>query len=173
MVSQITCRKMSNIYLTLVSDVTKKYTSNVANQFKVKPQLRLPGEGWKVSVAGAILPKMPLFKELQSANVNLIELWGETEKAGQSDAWQKGYVKATDLREWEKAETCHTGEEFFNTVKHRLEETAHASLDDGFKFSSARWINLAWDKKGVLGASKDAAALIDRRHPVTRQLSVA
>ena len=40
-------------------------------------------------------------------------------------------------------------EEFFNTVKHRLEETAHASLDDGFKFSSARWINLAWDKKGV------------------------
>ena len=149
MVSQITFRKMSNIYLTLVSDVTKKYTSNVANQFKVKPQLRLPGEGWKVSVAGAILPKMPLFKELQSANVNLIELWGETEKAGQSDAWQKGYVKATDLREWEKAETCHTGEEFFNTVKHRLEETAHASLDDGFKFSSARWINLAWDKKGV------------------------
>ena len=149
MVSQITCRKMSNIYLTLVSDVTKKYTSNVANQFKVKPQLRLPGKGWKVSVAGAILPKMPLFKELQSANVNLIELWGETEKAGQSDAWQKGYVKATDLREWEKAETCHTGEEFFNTVKHRLEETAHASLDDGFKFSSARWINLAWDKKGV------------------------
>ena len=145
MVSQITCRKMSNIYLTLVSDFTKKYTSKVANQFKVKPQLRLPGEGW----AGAILPKMPLFKELQSANVNLIELWGETEKAGQSDAWQKGYVKATDLREWEKAETCHTGEEFFNTVKHRLEETAHASLDDGFKFSSARWINLAWDKKGV------------------------
>ena len=54
MVSQITCHKMSNIYLTLVSDVTKKYTSNVANQFKVKPQLRLPREGWKVSVAGAI-----------------------------------------------------------------------------------------------------------------------
>ena len=58
-------------------------------------------------------------------------------------------MKATDLREWEKAETCHTGEEFFNTVKHRLEETALASLDDGFKFSLARWINLAWDQKGV------------------------
>ena len=140
---------MSNVYLTLVNDVTKKYASNVANQFKVKPQLRLPGEGWTVSVAGAILPKMSLFKDLQSANVNLIELWGETEKAGQSDTWQKGYLKATDLREWEKAGTCHTGEEFFNTVKHRLEETAHASLDDGFKFSSTRWINLAWDKKGV------------------------
>ena len=51
MVSQITCRKMSNIYLTLVSDVTKKYTSNVANQFKVKPQLRLPG-GRMESVSG-------------------------------------------------------------------------------------------------------------------------
>ena len=149
MVSQITCRRMSNIYLTLVSDVTKKYTSNVANQFKVKPQLRLPGEGWKVSIISAMLPKMSLFKDLQSENVNVIELWGETEKAGQSDVWQKGYVKVTDLREWEKAGTCHTGEEFFNTVKHRLEETAHASLDAGFKFSSARWINLAWDKKGV------------------------
>lgn len=77
---QVTCHKMSNVYLTLVSDVTKKYASNVANQFKVKPQLRSPGEGWKVSVAGAILPKMSLFKDLQSANVNLIELWGELKK---------------------------------------------------------------------------------------------
>jgi len=61
---------MSTIYLTLVSDVTSDYASNVANQFKVKPNLRLHGEGWKVSIASAILPKMTLFKNLQSANVN-------------------------------------------------------------------------------------------------------
>ena len=56
---------MSSIYVTLVSDVTKNYASNVANQFKVKPQLMLPGQGWKVSIASAILPKMALFKNLE------------------------------------------------------------------------------------------------------------
>ena len=44
---------MSNIYLTLVSEVTSDYASNVANEFKVKPNLRLHGEGWKVSIASA------------------------------------------------------------------------------------------------------------------------
>ena len=83
---------MSNIYLILVSDATKDYTGNVANCVKVKPQLMLPGQGWKVSIASAILPKMALFKNLQSADVNLMELWAETEKAGQSDVWQNGYV---------------------------------------------------------------------------------
>ena len=61
---------MSNIYLTLVSDVTQNYVSNVANQFKVKPGLRLHGEGWKVSIVSAILPKM--FKDLQSETNDLI-----------------------------------------------------------------------------------------------------
>ena len=129
---------MSNIYLTLVSDATKDYMGNVANRLQVKPQLMLPEQGWKVLIAPAILPKMALFKNLESANVNLMELWAETEKAGQSDEWQNGYVNADDLREWEKAGACHEGVDFFNTVKHRIEETVHASLDDGFKFSSAR-----------------------------------
>ena len=69
---------MSSIYLTLVSDVTKDYTGNVANQFKVKPQLMLPGQEWKVSIASPILPKMALFQNLQRANVNLMALWSET-----------------------------------------------------------------------------------------------
>ena len=140
---------MSNIYLTLVSDVTQNYASNVANQFKVKPGLRLHGEGWKVSIASAILPKMSLFKDLQSADVNLMELWAETEKANQAGVSQKGYISASDLHEWEKAGACHEGVDFFNTVKHSIEEIAHASLDDGFKFSSARWHTLAWNKDGV------------------------
>lgn len=55
---------MSNIYLTLVSDVTSDYASNVANQFEVKLGLRLSGTRWKVSIASAILPKMALFKDL-------------------------------------------------------------------------------------------------------------
>ena len=38
---------------------------------------------------------------------------------------------------------------FLNTVKHRIEETVHASLDGGFKFSSARWHTLVWNKDGV------------------------
>ena len=78
-----------------------------------------------------------------------MEIWCETEKVGQSDVWQKGYVNAGDLREWEKAGACHEGVDFFNTVKHRIEETAHASLDDGFKFSSTFWHTLAWNKDGV------------------------
>ena len=51
-----------------------------------------------------------------------------TEKAGQSDVWQNGYVNADNLREWEKAGAFHEGVDIFNTVKHRIEETAHASF---------------------------------------------
>ena len=51
-------------------------------------------------IASALLPKMALFKDLQSANVNLIELWYEAEKVGQSDVWKKGHIHATDLCEW-------------------------------------------------------------------------
>ena len=57
---------MENVYVTLVSDVTADYNANVANQFKIKPNFRLPGEGWKVSIQSAILPRMALFKELQT-----------------------------------------------------------------------------------------------------------
>ena len=138
---------MSHIYLTLVSDVTKKYIGNVGNQFTMKPNLRLHGTGWKVSIATAILPKMSLFKSLQNADVNLMELWSKTKKQGQSDAYQKGYFKSTDLRSWEQANTCHEGIDFFNTVKHRIEETAHASLDDGFQFGD--WHSYEWNKEGV------------------------
>ena len=80
-----------------MSEVTSDYASNVSNQFKVKPNLRLHREGWKVSIASAILPKMSLFKDLQSADVNLMELWAETEKANQSGVSQKGYILSKRL----------------------------------------------------------------------------
>ena len=140
---------MWHIYRTLTSDVTVKYNGNVANKFKVKLDQKLPGEGWSVSIVSAMLPKMALFKDLQSTDVNLMELWGKTEKPGQQEVWQNGYVKSSDLRAWEKADMCTTAEDFFNSVKQRLAETAHASLDNGYKFSSARWIKLAWDTGGA------------------------
>ena len=82
---------MWHIYRTLTSDVTKDYSGNVANKFKVKLGLRLPGDGWKVSIISAIVPKMALFKDLQNSNAELITLYGKTEKRGASDA----QVKAT------------------------------------------------------------------------------
>ena len=55
---------MTDVSLTLLSNVTSDYANNKANQFKVKlsPSLFLPESGWKVSIA--ILPKMSLFKDL-------------------------------------------------------------------------------------------------------------
>ena len=55
---------MTDLFLTLLSDVTSDYANNEANQFKVKrsPSLYLPGSGWKVSIAYAMLRKISLFK---------------------------------------------------------------------------------------------------------------
>jgi len=74
---------MSNIYLTFVSDVTKDYASNVANTFKVKPNLRLQGDGWKVSIAFAMLPTMALFRCLKIMGQDLMGLDVVTERAGE------------------------------------------------------------------------------------------
>ena len=43
---------MTDLFLTLLSDITSDYTNNETNQFKVKlsPSLYLPGSGWKVSI---------------------------------------------------------------------------------------------------------------------------
>ena len=87
---------MSNVYVTLVSDVTADYSGNVANTFKVKPQLRLPGEGWKVSIVSAILPRMALFKELQSEK-NLIEMWYDIEGGVGSQRRLKTWIEGTDI----------------------------------------------------------------------------
>ena len=59
---------MTDRFLTLLSDVTSDYANN---QFKVKLSLSLylPGSGWKVSIAYAILPKMSLFKDLFKVSI--------------------------------------------------------------------------------------------------------
>ena len=137
---------MSNVYVTVVSDVTSHYSGNVANKFKMKPQLRLPGDGWKVAIHSAVLPKMALFKDLQSKSVALITIYGKTEKPLAVDEWTKGEFKTSDLATMEKSESTVTGQGFFNNVIHKLEETSHANLSSGFLFSKDM-ARMAWDEK--------------------------
>jgi len=139
---------MSNIYLTFVSDVTKDYASNVANTFKVKPNLRLHGDRWKVSIASAMLPKMALFKSLQSMDQNLMEMYAKAEKVDNPPGMKKGYVYSGNLREWEKAGVARNGVEFLNLVKHQLEETMYATMYNNYKISANRWHALEWKHEG-------------------------
>ena len=141
---------MSHVYRTLVSDVTKDYPGNVANKFKVKPGLRLPGQGWKVSIVSAILPKMALLKDLQSETKNLIELWFDVDGVSSVNQQnrQKGYVRANDLKALEKDYKCRTGVEFMNEVKHLLDERRHNLIPSGKKILESQWVNLEWKRKG-------------------------
>ena len=139
---------MKNVYLTLVSDVTADYDSNVANKFKLKPDLRLPGEGWKVSIQSAILLKMALFKELHSSNVNLITLYGKSVKNGAPNTVVEASFKSSELPVLEKNLMATTAEDFFNCIMHKLCETGHSKLSGGFKFSK-EWTRLTWDKNGA------------------------
>ena len=139
---------MFHVYETLTSDVTSDYSGNVASKFKVKTGLKLPGLKWKVSIISAMLPKMALFKDLQKTTVNLITLYGKTEKHGASDEWTKAVFKSSELPALEKSEMSTTAEDFFNCIRHRLDETAHSNLSSGFKFSDG-WTHLAWDKTGA------------------------
>ena len=135
---------MSNVYLTLVSDVTSDYGGNVANKFKVKPQLRLPGEGWKVSIVSALLPKIALFKELQSETKNLMEMWYDVDGVDDSMKRRNGWVHGNDLKAWEKDYQCRTGIEFMNEVKSLLDERRHTRTYSGKKILDAQWANLEW-----------------------------
>ena len=146
---QVTCRKMSNVYLTLVSDVTKNYKSNVANQFKVKPQLRLHGEGWKVSVAGAILPPMSLFKDLQSETDNLMQIWFDVDGVSPNlhRNRKKGYAHGNDLKAMEKENKCRTEIEFMNEVKCLLDERRQTQIPSGKKILDSQWVNLDWKRE--------------------------
>ena len=137
---------MSNIYLTLVSDVTAAYGGNVANRFKMKPQLRLPGEGWKVSIVSAILPRMALFKELQSEK-NLIEMWYDVEGGIGSQRRLKTWIEGTDIQYLESLYKCRTGVDFMNEVKVMLEERREYRIPLGKKVLDANWTTLEWKRE--------------------------
>lgn len=139
---------MWHLYRTLTSDVTSDYSGNVANKFKVKLNLRLAGEGWKVAIISAMVPKMALFKDLQTSTDPLIALYGRTEKFGSAYTWVQGAFKGTDLPPLEKSQMSTTVEDLFNGVRHRIDETGHGKLGTGYKFSS-NWMQLAWDKSGA------------------------
>ena len=110
----------------------------------MKPNLRLPGPGWKVAIAYAVLLKMALFPSFQKINVNLIDMFSKTKKQGASDEYKKGFFKSSDLRDWERQGLCNNGLDFFNNVKHKLEETAHSQLSEGYQFTD--WQTLEWSK---------------------------
>ena len=137
---------MFHVYETLTSDVTSDFAGNVASKFKVKPGLNLPGLRWKVSIVSAVLPKMALFKDLQSKTDALITIYGKTEKHSAPDEWTKGEFKATDLPAMEKSESTGTGQDFFDNVLQKLEETSHSNLSSGFGFSKDM-AQMTWDKK--------------------------
>ena len=138
---------MSNVYLTLVSDVTKDYSSNVANKFKVKLGLRLPGEGWKVSIVSAIVPKMALFKDLQSETKNLLEIWFDVDGVTTLLKRKKGYVHGSDLRIMEKESMCKTEIELMNECKSLLDERRQAQVPVGKKILVNQWVNLEWKRE--------------------------
>ena len=136
---------MFHVYETLTSDVTSDFSGNTASKFKVKTGMKLPGLNWKVSIVSAVLPKMALFKELQTKTDPLITLYGKSVKHGGPDTWIKGDFKGSDVQALEKSEMSTTAEDFFNCVMQIVGERAHASLDTGFEFSK-EWVQLAWDK---------------------------
>ena len=138
---------MSNVYLTLVRDVTQKYPSNVANQFKVKPQLRLHGEGWKVSIVSAILPKMSLFKDLQSETNDLMQIWFDLDGVPTNKKRKVGLFKVNDLKAMEKENKCRTGIDFMNEVKSLLDERRQAHIAPGKKILDDQWVKLEWKRE--------------------------
>ena len=154
---------MSNVYRTLVSDVTSDYPGNVANKFKVKPGLRLPGQGWKVSIVSAILPKMALFKDLQSVTSNnMIELWHDRHGTSHQEKRNNGYFNASDLKALEKDYKSRTGVEFMNEVKALLDERRHTHIPRGKKIVDAQWTKLTWKRE-----RSEPELLIEQSDPTT------
>ena len=136
---------MKNVYLTLVSDVTADYAANVANKFKIKPELRLPGEGWKVSIVSAILPKMALFKELQSERANnLMEIGYKVEGIAQK---QFTFLAGIDLIVLQSLFKCRNGVDFMNEVKHLLEERRELKIRPGKKVLDVNFAKLEWKRE--------------------------
>ena len=84
---------MTDLFLTLLSDVTSDYANNETNPFKVKlsPSLYLPGSGWKVSIAYAMLPKISSFKvSIRSVEKRLFQSDGVTQVGESRDMSQWG-----------------------------------------------------------------------------------
>ena len=146
--STLANRSNMDFYITLRSKVSGKFYFNTPWKFTMKPNIQLPGRGWKVAIVYGVLPQMALLKSLQTANVNLMELRTKSTKPGQPDVYQKGFVKSSDLEQWENAGLCRNGLDFFNNVKHRLEETAHAELSPGYQYPKQSWQALEWSKEG-------------------------
>ena len=137
---------MWHVYRTLVSDVTKDYSSNVANKFKVKLDLKLPGQGWKVAIVSAIVPRMALFKDLQNESKNLVEVWYDVDGVSGHQRRKKGWFAPADLRALEKDYKCTTGVEWMNEIKSLLDWRRHYTIPVGKKILDTQWVKLEWKR---------------------------
>ena len=137
---------MKDVYLTLVSDVTSDYSANVGNKFKIKPKLRLAGEGWKVSMQSAILPRMALFSDSlkQENRFSTMEI---RYKVDGVTTEQKTNFLAADLRVLESRFMCRNGVEFMNDVKHLLEEKRQFKIPSGKKILEPQNVKLEWKRE--------------------------
>ena len=151
---------MKNVYLTLVSDVTADYKANVANKFKMKPELRLPGEGWKVSIVSAILPRMALFKELQSEN-ELIEVWFDVVGINK----HRINFYGADLKALESLFKCRNGVDFMNEVKQLLDERREFRIPAGRKVLDAKFAKLEWKRE-----ASEPELLLHHTDPSTKNM---
>ena len=151
---------MFHVYETLTSDVTSDFSGNVANKFKVKPGLNLPGLRWKVSIHSAVLPKMALFKDFQSETKNLIEMYYKVEGVVTQG---KSWIHGSDIRFMESLNKCRTGVDFMNEVKMMLDERRNYYLPVGKKILEANWVNLEWKRE-----SGEPELLLQHSHASTR-----
>ena len=159
---------MWHLYRTLTSDVTSDYSGNVANTFKVKLDLRLPGDGWKVSIHSAIVPKMALFQDLQTITDPLMTVSGRAFKNSAPDKWVKGELRGSDLKAWEKTTASSTVHDFFTHVMQIIGERAHAKLAGGYKFTYD-FLRLKWDQSR--GQRELTFDKIDRQNEVNIEKS--
>ena len=137
-----------DLYVPVSSKFTSNYMRNKPWNFTVKLNVNLPGDGWKVRIVYAMLPPMKLLNSLQSARENLIELHLVSKKTSQPDQVNVAVLKGSDLSTWESGKLCTTGLEFFNTIKHHLEQKLQQALWTGYQYTKQTWQTLEWVKEG-------------------------
>ena len=91
-----------------------------------------------MSIVSAMLPKMSLFKDLQSENNHLMEIWYDLDGQQPLNKRKVGFVIAKDLKAMEKENKCRTGIEFMNEVKSLLDERRHTLVTAGKKIAGKK-----------------------------------
>ena len=137
---------MNEFYNTLLNASSLEFTSNQANQFKVRlpRRLSLTGNDWKVAISSAFVPRMSLFEDLQSSSTNLIEIWRDIDKTQYASYGKRGWVGGADLKQWESQNCCRQGVDFFNLIKTAIDERRYVNIPVGANIASNKWSTLEY-----------------------------